>query len=100
MPALYVMIYSPIANGTAAPMPINLMCDLYCTIQFRNPKFTAQATTASAKSAEAEIELRTEQLLLSNAAIRQDKADAIESSEFADLNGQSVTKVHFEEPMS
>lgn len=98
-PCLYVMIYSPIANGGAAPIPLNLMVDLYCTIQFRNPKYTSQAGGDS-KSAETEIDLRREQLLLSNAAIRQEKADAIESSDFADLNGQSVTKVHFDEPMS
>ncbi|AYP28693.1 MAG: Cap [Circoviridae sp.] len=102
MPALYCMIYSPIANGGAAGIPLNLMVDVYCTIQFRNPKYTVQATTSTSSkmATEFEIEAREAERLANNAAVRQDKADAIESSDYAELNGQSVTKVHFEEPMS
>lgn len=43
-PCLYVALYSPIANGTAAAIPINIMMDTYCTVSFRNPKYSYEAT--------------------------------------------------------
>lgn len=98
-PVLYVMVYTPIANATANVIPINMMIDLYCTIQFRNPKYTSQAA-AGAKGVDTEIEMREQQLLANNAAVRIDKADALDSADIVDIDGQSVTKVHFEEPMS
>lgn len=98
-PCLYVMVYTPIANATANVIPINMMIDLYCTIQFRNPKYTSQAA-AGAKGVDTEIEMREQQLLANNAAVRIDKADALDSADIVDIDGQSVTKVHFEEPMS
>lgn len=47
-PTLYVAMYVPIANGTAAAIPINIMVDTYCTISFRNPKYSYEATTSKA----------------------------------------------------
>jgi hypothetical protein len=47
-PSLYCCCYIPIANGGAAPIPINIMLDTYCTISFRNPKYSYEATNSKA----------------------------------------------------
>lgn len=44
LPTCYIAIALPVINNTGNAIPINLFADLYCTVTFRNPKFTQQAT--------------------------------------------------------
>lgn len=51
-PALYICCWTPRTNNTGNAIPLNLMVDFYCTVEFRNPKYTAQAASSSAKDGE------------------------------------------------
>lgn len=53
-PCCYFCIYSPIQNNTDNAWPVNLMLDLYCTIELRNPKYTSQAASAALSVAKGE----------------------------------------------
>lgn len=46
-PTCYIAVALPINNATGNAIPINLYADIYCTVTFRNPKFTQQATAKS-----------------------------------------------------
>lgn len=58
-PTLYCALFSPIANGTGNAIPINIMLDIYCTVSFRNPKYSYEATSSKALPKEVTVNLGT-----------------------------------------
>lgn len=59
-PTLYCALYSPIQNGTGNAIPINIMLDIYCTVSFRNPKYSYEATSSKALPQEVTLNLGKE----------------------------------------
>lgn len=58
-PTLYCALYSPIQNGTGNAIPINIMLDMYCTVSFRNPKYTYEGTLTKSLPKEVTLNLGT-----------------------------------------